>query len=75
MYVDAKQQRFVLPEDKKQDIMLTASAVMHSTAVTNTQLAQLAGKMIAAAPAMHLSPLWARAIYKAMRGQTGWDSL
>lgn len=37
------------------------------------QLAQLADKLIAAAPA--LSPLFARTIYKAMTAQSGWDTL
>ena len=75
MYVDAAQQRFVLPEDKKRDILLTAASVLESSAVSNRQLARLAGKMIAAAPAVHLSPLWARAIYKAMRSDLDWDMI
>ena len=74
MYVDAAHQRFMLPEDKQLDIVQTASTVLQSTAVSNRQLAQLAGKIIAAAPALHLSPLWAKAIYQAMNGDS-WDQL
>ena len=74
MYVDAANQRFILPEEKKQDITWTASMLLEASTVSNRQLAQLAGKMIAAAPAVHLSPLWARAIYKAFDGES-WDAL
>ena len=75
MHVDAAHQRFILPEEKKQDLTKTADSVLQSSVVSNRQLAQLAGKMVAAAPAVHLSPLWARAIYKAMVGEAGWDKL
>ncbi len=75
MYVDAAHQRCILPEEKKQDLRQTADRVLHSSAVSNRQLAQLAGKMVAAAPAVQLYPLWARAIYKAMVGEAGWDKL
>jgi len=71
MYVDAAHQRFILPEEKKQELRQTADTVLRSSAVSNRQLAQLAGKMIAAAPAVHMSPPWARAIYKAMLGEAG----
>ncbi|KAL0038418.1 hypothetical protein WJX77_005829 [Trebouxia sp. C0004] len=75
MYADAAHQRFILPEEKKQDFRQTANTVHQSSDVSNRQLAQLAGKMIAAAPAVHLFLLWARAIYKAMLGEAGWDKL
>ncbi len=77
MYVDAAHQRFILPEEKKQDLRQTADRVLQSSAVSNQQLAQwpAGGKMVAAAPTVHLSPLWARAIYKAMVGEAGWDNL
>ena len=74
MYVDAANQSFILPEEKKQDIRLTASLLLGASVVSNRQLAQLARKMIAAAPALYLSPLWARAIYKAFDGES-WDAL
>ena len=44
MYVDAANQRFILPEEKKQDITLTASMLLEASTVSNRQLAQLAGK-------------------------------
>ena len=37
--------------------------------------AQLAGKIIAAAPAVRLGPLFARAVYKAMTGRASWDKI
>ena len=64
MHVDAAHQRFILPEEKKQDLKKTADSVPQSSVVFNRQLAQLAGKMV---------PLWAGAIYKAMVGEAGWD--
>ena len=75
--MDASQQPFLdlLPEEKRHDIAQLASEVLHSTHVSNRQLAQLAGKMIAASPAVPLGPLLARAVYKAMTGQTGWDTV
>ena len=75
MYVDAAHQRFILTEEKHQDLRQTADKILQSSEVSNRQLAQLAGKMVAAAPAVHLSPLWARAIYKAMLGEAGWDKM
>ena len=56
MHVDAAHQRFILPEEKKQDLKKTADSVPQSSVVFNRQLAQLACKMVAAAPAVHLPP-------------------
>lgn len=66
--MDASQQRFLLPEEKRHDIAQLAFEVLQSTHVSSRQLAQLAGK-IAASPAVPLGPLLARAVYKAMTGQ------
>ena len=73
--VDAAQQRFLLPEDKKQAILQLTSSIISSSHVTNRQLARVAGKMIAATPAVPLGPLFARAVYKAMIGKAAWDTV
>ena len=73
--VDTELQRFVLPAEKRQDMVQLATSILQSSQVTNRQLAKLAGKMIAAAPAVQLSPMFARAVYKAMTEQQGWDML
>ena len=73
--VDSAEQRFLLPAQKQRDITQLATKILQSSQVSNRQLAQLAGKMIAAAPAVPLGPLFARAVYKAMPGQTGWDTV
>ena len=73
--VHSAQQRFILPEEKKLDITQLATAIIHSTQVNNRQLAKLAGKMMAATPAVPLSPMYARSVYKAMQGLTGWDTV
>ena len=41
--VDAAEQRFLLPEDKKQGILQLTSSIISSAHVTNTQLARAAG--------------------------------
>ena len=75
MIVDTEHQRFVLPEDKAADLLQLTDNIMHSTQVSNRQLAQLAGKMIAAAPAFQLSKLFAASLYKAMVRETSWDTV
>ena len=73
--VDAAEQRFLLPEDKKQRMLQLTSGIISTAHVTNRQLARAAGKMIAATPAVPLGPLFARAIYKAMVGRAAWDAV
>ena len=73
--IDAAQQRFLLPEERKQGIMHIASNIVSSSSITNRQLAQLAGRMIAASPAAPLGSLFARVVYKAMAGLAGWDTV
>ena len=56
--VDASQQCFLLPEEERRNIAQLALQVLHLTHVTMRirQLAQLAGKMIAASPAVPWDP-------------------
>ena len=73
--VDSAEHRCLLPAQNQRDIAQLATRILQSSQVSNRQLAQLAGKMIAAAPAVPLGPLFARAVCKAMTGQTGWDTV
>lgn len=66
LLIDSAQERFLLPEDKRLDIMHLAETIVQQLQVSNRQLAQMAGKMIAAAPAIQLSKLYAGAMYKVM---------
>ena len=66
LLIDSAQERFLLPEDKRLDIMHLAETIMQQLQVSNRQLARMAGKMIAAAPAIQLSKLYAGAMYKVM---------
>ena len=66
--VNAAEQKFELPEEKKQDLLALIEATVNSPTVSNRQLAKVARKLIAAAPALHLAPLFARAVYQAMAG-------
>jgi len=47
----------------------------HATASSFQQAAQMAGKMIAAAPAIQLSKLYAGAMYKVMTRELEWDTM
>lgn len=73
--VDTASQKFVLPEEKKQDLLESIYALQGTDKVNNRQLAQVAGKLIAASPALQLAPLFARAVYQAMVGTSSWDAL
>lgn len=75
MIVDAAGQKFVLPEDKRQDLLRLAQDIATNPGATKRQLAQIAGKMIAAAPALPLSPILAGSLYKAMVGEVEWDTV
>ena len=54
--VDTASQKFVLPEEKKQDLLEGIRALQGSDKVNNRLLAQVAGKLIAASPALQLAP-------------------
>ncbi len=75
LIVDAANQRFLLPQEKAQDLIQLAANIIDSPEVSNRQLAQMAGKMIAAAPAIQLSRLFAGSLYKAMTMEIGWDTI
>ena len=73
--VDAAEQKFELPEEKRQDLLHSLQQAMQSKTVSNRDLARVAGKLIAAAPALQLKPLFARAVYQAMIGEKDWDTV
>jgi len=75
LIVDAANQRFLLPQEKAQDLIQLAANIIDSPEVSNRQLAQMAGKMIAAAPAIQLSRLFVGSLYKAMTMEIGWDTI
>ncbi len=75
LLIDSAQECFLLPEDKRLDIMHLAETIMQQPQVSSRQLAQMAGKMIAAAPAVQLSKLYAGAMYKVMTRELDWDSM
>ncbi len=72
LIVDAANQPFLLPQEKVQDFMQLATNIIDSPEVSDRWLAQMAGKMIAAAPAMQLSRLVPGALYKAKTMEIGW---
>ena len=73
--IDAEQGRFLLPEEKKSVMSMEADQLVKQASISNRQLASMAGKMVAASPAVPLAPLFARGVYKAMHGQQSWDCL
>ena len=73
--VNAAEQKFEFPEEKKRDLLTLIEETVNSSTVSNRQLAKVAGTLIAAAPAIQLAPLFARAVYQAMTGKSSWDEL
>ena len=73
--VEAQEQRFKLPKDKKEELQRSVQQTIEKDNVSNRELARVAGKMIAASPAVRLGPLFARAVYHAMIGSAGWDTV
>ena len=64
-----------MPNEKRRNLTRTIEEVLKLQTVSNRKLAQAAGKLIAAAPAVPIAPLFARAVYKAMVGKMGWDQV
>lgn len=62
----AEERRFILPEEKERELLSLVEVTIHKGKVSNRALARLAGKIIAASPAVKLGPLFARAVYQAM---------
>ena len=75
LIVDLKQQRFLLPQQKVRAFRDLVAAIEASPQVTARMLAQAAGRLISFAPAVGLSPLYARAVYHVMTGKSKWDAL
>ena len=73
--VNAAEQKFEFPDEKKQELLALIRDTVKSPTVSNRQLAKVAGKLIAAAPAVRLAPLFARAVYHSMTGKRDWDEL
>lgn len=73
--VNAAEQKVEFPDEKRQDLLALIGDTVKSPTVSNRQLAKVAGKLIAAAPAVQLAPLFARAVYQSMTGKRGWDEL
>ena len=63
MLVDTANQRCMLPEEKSAGLMQSALSIVQSCQISKRKLAQMAGKMIAASPAIQLSKLFAGALY------------
>ena len=75
MMVDLKARAFVIPGDKRDSLVEMVAQLSGTTMMSDRIIAQLAGKVMALAPALDLAPLLARDMMRAMQGKTGWDQL
>jgi hypothetical protein len=64
-----------LPAAKVQFILQRITALLLQPHLSARMLAQVAGKLIAARPALHMSLLFCRALFHAISEQASWDSL
>lgn len=71
MRIDTTHERFMLPEDKAHDLIQTTDIIIHSAQISNRLLARMAGKMVAASPAIQLSKMFAGVLSR----ETGWDAV
>ena len=75
LVVDTVACRLLVPADKIGRKKHSMQVVQQQHQATSRQLAGIAGMLMSAAPALHMAPLYLRALYCAMHPGAGWDSL
>jgi hypothetical protein len=74
MEVDLQGRCFRLPEEKICAFQALVAELVARPTVTARCLAKAAGKLVSYAPAIGLAPLYARQLYKIMKGMPLWDT-
>jgi hypothetical protein len=73
--VDTQKQEFRLGESKVGKLKQTLKDAVAEPKTTPRKLAVMAGRIIAASPAVLPAALYSRALFEAMQGQVSWDEI